>query len=208
MSGVAKIYDVELDPTKESIVAHFGAIQDLLGSYRFVDPDGKVGIEIHIGHDMERRLMQFATVYTETDEAPEALFTATEHPVLGTRYVAPLTSNAVAVREVIRVILEADNGAEYSNGSGPAVDVRGSGTEEELSSVGAVKISEYTRQRAVGTVLIDDKPRSFLLRIPNLLVPGREIARGHTTSRMRLTGWPPENPEDKRVLAELSWMDR
>ncbi|WP_018296729.1 CG0192 family protein [Corynebacterium lubricantis] len=205
MSGTAKIYDADVYPTKSQIAEKYGAITDLVGSYRFVDPEDIVGIEILVGKDMEGRWMQLPLVYTSDVIEGEALITTMKHSILGKRYVGVATASPAAVKEIIRVILNGDNGASYSDGSGPQVEVRGSG--DEPAEVGDIEIREYTRQRATGAVLVDGRSRSFFLRMPNLLLRPHETARGHTTSRMRLSGWRPNNPEDQRILAELSWGD-
>ncbi|MHA2787771.1 CG0192 family protein [Corynebacterium sp. S7] len=205
MSGTAKIYDADVYPTKSQIAKKFGAITDLIGSYRFVDPEDVVGIEVLVGRDMEGRLMQLPLVYTSDVIEGEALISTMKHSILGKRYVGVATASPAAVKEFIRVILNGDNGAAYSDGSGPQVEVKGSG---DLGvEVGDINIREFTRQRSTGSVLIDGRSRSYFLRIPNLLLRSHETARGHTTSRMRLSGWRPENPADPRVMAELSWGD-
>lgn len=205
MARIAKIYDADVSPGKADIAKRYGAIHDLVGSYRFVDPDDVVGIEVLFGRDMDGRWMQLPLIYTSEVVEGEALITEMEHSVLGKRYVGIATANKAAVREFMRVILNGDTGAEYSNGTGPQVNVEGSGSEGV--ELGEVNIREFTRQRATGTVVVDGRTRSFFLRIPNLLLRPNETARGHTTSRMRLSGWRNEDREDIRIMAELSWGD-
>jgi hypothetical protein len=87
-----------LVPTKQEAVAAWIPTQswgpsadaaiDVIGAYRFDDPDGRVGMEIHLVTDG-------ATVYhvplTYRDaplaDADDALVTEMEHSVLGTRWV-------------------------------------------------------------------------------------------------------------------------
>lgn len=206
MSGTAKIYtDAVTDPTKPDLVRRWGPIVDLLGSYRLVDPEGEVGIEVHVGTDMEGRLMQMPVSYrAEELDNKEATLTPMSHNILGLRYVSNALGDPVAVREIVRTIITGDDGAAYSDGPGPYLDVRGSG-EEKDAEVGEIKISEFTRQRCLGTVMIDGATRSFKLRMSNLLGPARNVARGHTTSKLRLTGTNPDGIE--YICAELSWRD-
>lgn len=206
MSGTAHIYDAEISPTKQEIVATYGALTSYEGSYRLVDFDGdEVGIEIHIGRDIEGRLSQMPVSYRSAEIEPLATLTTMEHSVLGKRWVSNAMADPVAVREFIRTIVSGDDGAAFSNGVTPALAVRGSG-EDTNAAVGEVKISEYTRQRALGTVMVDGNRRSFKLRMSNLLKPARVNATGYTTSKLRLTGTTADG--DEVISAELSWGDQ
>ena len=219
MSGTAQIYDAVLHPTKEEFTARFGAVVTLLGSYRLVDPADEVGIEIHIGRDGEGRLVQMPTTYRAEELDPAATFCSVDHSVLGTRWVSNALGDPVAVAQIIRTIVQGDDGAAYSNDSGPIVDVLGTGDPKapegepgsvvEDLEVGKVKLQEYTRQRAVGTVEIGDHVRSFELRLPNLLQTERTVARGFTTPRMHLTATPKDERlgTDDLIVAELYWGD-
>lgn len=219
MSGTAQIYDAVLHPTKEEFTARFGAVVTLLGSYRLVDPADEVGIEIHIGRDGEGRLVQMPTTYRAEELDPAATLCSVDHNILGTRWVSNALGDPVAVAQMIRTIVQGDDGAAYSNGSGPIVDVLGTGDPKAPEGkpgsvvkdleVGEVKLQEYTRQRAVGTVEIGDHVRSFELRLPNLLRAERTIARGFTTPRMHLTATPKDERvgDEDLIVAELNWGD-
>ena len=67
MSGEALIYDAELNPTKDDIAARYAGIVTLLGSYRLVDPEEEVGIEILIGTDLDGRGVQLPLTYRSGD---------------------------------------------------------------------------------------------------------------------------------------------
>jgi hypothetical protein len=95
---VAIYHRATLVPTKQEAVAAWIPTQpwgpsadatiDVIGAYRFDDPDGRVGMEVHLATDG-------ATVYhvplTYRDApvagADDALVTEMEHSVLGTRWV-------------------------------------------------------------------------------------------------------------------------
>ncbi|WIM67860.1 hypothetical protein QP027_00180 [Corynebacterium breve] len=192
-------------PSKEELAKRFGAIHDLVGSYTFDDPANQVGIETLVGNDLDGRLMQFPVTYIAEDTHSEATLAEIDHSTLGKRFVVPATASETAVREYIRVILNGTEGTAVAAEEAPAIEVEGSG--EGPAEIGEVVLREFTRQRATGTVVVDGKVRSFFLRIPNLLTHSKEIATGHTTSRLRLTGWKAGAPEDTRILAELSWGD-
>lgn len=206
MSGTAHIYDADINPTKQEIAARYGAITSYDGSYRLVDFEGdQVGIEVYVGRDIEGRFSQMPVTYRSAEIDPLATLTTMEHSVLGQRYVSNALADPVAVREFIRTIITGDDGAAYSNGATPTLDVRGSGEEPDVT-VGEVKLTESTRQRAVGTVVIDGARRSFKLRMPNLLKPARINATGYTTTKLRLTGTTGNG--DEVITAEFAWLDQ
>lgn len=205
MSGIAEIYNAELSPGKDDIAARFGGVVTLLGGYRLVDPDGDVGIEVLVGSDIDGRSVQIPLTYRGAEIDAEHTLTTMEHSVLGKRWVSNALGDPVAVAEFIRCILEGDNEAARSDGVPPVLSIRGSGSGNV--EVGGVKLLEVTRQRAVGTVLIDGRRKSFQLRLPHLLRRMESTQTGHNTSRMNLIGWLPAMPEEQRVVGELNWLD-
>lgn len=205
MSGVAKIYDAELNPTKEDIAVRFGGIVSLLGSYRLVDPADEVGIEVLIGSDVDGRTVQLPLTYRDSELDPEHTLTEMDHSVLGKRWVSNALGDPVAVAQFIRTILEGDNGAERSDNVPSLLEIRGSGEEEKVA-VSGVELTEVTRQRAVGTVLINDRRRSFQMRIPQLLRNFNLTGVDYNTPRLHLSGWLATMPEKRTVAAELHWI--
>ncbi|MCS5478202.1 hypothetical protein NYP18_00845 [Corynebacterium sp. YIM 101645] len=206
MSGVAHIYDAELSPSKEDIAARYAGIVTLLGSCRLVDPDDVVGIEVLVGADIDGRTVQLPVTYRPSEINPEHTLTEMDHSVLGHRWVSNALGDPVAVAQVIRTILEGDDGATRSDGVPAVLDLRGSGEQEKVE-VGDVEFYEVTRQRAVGTVNLAGRVRSFQLRMPHLL---RRMDTGGTsadTARLHLIGWLPALPEKRLVVAELSIRD-
>lgn len=203
MSGEALIYDAELSQSKEDIAARFAGIVTLLGSYRLVDPDDVVGIEVLIGADLDGRTVQLPLTYRPAEIDPECTLTEIDHSVLGRRWVSNALGDPVAVAQFIRTILEGDDGATRSDGVPAALDIRGSGTEEKVD-VRDVELFEVTRQRAVGSVSIDGSVRSFELRLPHLLRRLSSTGVDANTARLHIAGWLPSMPEKRRVVAELS----
>ena len=203
MSGEALIYDAELSPSKEEIAARFGGIVTLIGSYRLVDPEDEVGIEVLIGADLDGRTVQLPITYRPSEINPEHTLTEMEHSVLGRRWVSNALGDPVAVAQFIRTILEGDDGATRSDGVPAALDIRGSGTAEKVD-VRDVELYEVTRQRAVGTVNMDGDVRSFQLRLPHMLRRLNSTGVDANTARLHIVGWLPSMPEKRRVVAELS----
>lgn len=95
-AGMAIIYRAELSPTKPEILrtlleqrpwGEVGQV-DVLGAYRFDDPEGEVGIECHLARVGET-IFHLPLTYRPRplDSAAESLISTLEHSVLGTRYV-------------------------------------------------------------------------------------------------------------------------
>lgn len=129
-----------------------------------------------------------------------------DHSVLGRRWVSNALGDPVAVAQLIRTILEGDDGAARSDGVPAVLNLRGSGEQEKVE-VGDVEFYEVTRQRAVGTVMLDGRVRSFQLRVPHLLRRKDSGGTSADTARLHLIGWLPALPEKQRVVAELSIRD-
>lgn len=203
MAGIAEILDATLVPTKGELAKKWLGHFTELGSYRFVDPDGEVGIEVLVGEDLDGRLVQLPVTYRSHQLDPVHTLDTMEHSELGKRYVSNALGDPVAVREFIRTIIEADTGAQRSDGKPAALEVKGSGASEEVT-VGEVTLQEVTRQRVVGEVELDFQPYRFVLRVPHLLVPVANPGTGHQVSRLRITG---VRNERELLIAELSWLD-
>ncbi len=137
MSGTAEIHDATLSPTKLELLAGWlptqewfvGDSDDLarVASYRFVDPDGEVGIETIL---VSSRGVTYQVPLTyrgePLGEAQDSLIGTIEHSVLGTRYVYDAVGDPVFVIELMRVIHEGDTEAELSRGT-KSMTVVGSG---------------------------------------------------------------------------------
>lgn len=208
MSGTAELYpDAELNPTKSELAQNFAAITDLQGSARLVDPEGEVGIEFHFGLDDSGRLIHLPVTYRSAELSEQATLTTMEHSELGTRWVSAALSDPVAVTQIIRAIVQGDDGAEFSDGPGPQFLIKGSGDEPETDVVDA-QIAEATRQRAVGTVTVGGEVQSYRLRISALPAPARSASTDYGTSRLHLSAVPAGDPgATPVVIAELALSD-
>ncbi len=98
MRGMALFHRAKITPTKAELIAEWAPTQpwgpatsdaiDVVGSYRFDDPDGRVGMETHLVV-ADGVLLQVPLTYRDeprSDAAP-GLITTMEHSVLGTRWV-------------------------------------------------------------------------------------------------------------------------
>ncbi len=147
MSGTAQIYpEAVLTPSKQDLLRAWLGSQPwfagdaseavIVGAYRFVDPDGEVGIESQL---VRANGVTYHVPLTYRDapleDADGELVGTMDHSVLGTRYVYDAHVDPVYVAELVRVIREGDTEAERSAlpktawcvGSGvvPGVDVTG-----------------------------------------------------------------------------------
>lgn len=208
MSGTAQIYDAKLEPGKDLIAQKFGGITKLLGSYRLVDRDDEVGIEALIGRDVDGRLIQLPLSYRSGEVHPDHTLTEIEHSVLGHRFVSNALGDPVAVRELIRTIVTADDGAAYSNGDQPYLAVQGSGSDYgEDVEVGRVTLTATTGQSAEGIVTINSRVRSFGLRAPRILAPENSSGPDYEGTRLHLAAPDPEESSRSLRIAELYWRD-
>ncbi|WCZ35212.1 MULTISPECIES: CG0192 family protein [Corynebacterium] len=167
----AIIYDATLSPTKDELVSAHSPIVELLGSYRVVDRNGEVGIEVLIGRDVNGALRQFGVSYRDAGAKLDDELTPMDHSVLGARSVAALTTDPVAVRELIQTILTGGEGASFSNGA-PIFAVRGTGQTSDVA-VGAVEIEDHNEYTSIGSVDIDGEQQRYQLRITREILDAR-----------------------------------
>jgi len=95
---MALFHRATLSPTKHDLIAEWAPTRswgpaadvpmDVIGSYRFDDPDGRVGMEVHLV-DAGGMLLHVPLTYRDEPLADghDALITEMEHSVLGTRWV-------------------------------------------------------------------------------------------------------------------------
>ena len=137
MSGTAKIENATLTPSKIDLLRGWlaeqawfkGSPSDLerVGSFRFVDPDGEVGIETLLLRSGGVTYQVPLTYRAERMAEGQFGFIGNlEHSTLGTRWVYDAVVDPVYVVELIRVIHEGDTEADLSKGEKTAT-VLGSG---------------------------------------------------------------------------------
>jgi hypothetical protein len=139
MAGVAIVHNATLVPSKLEALKTWlpsqswfsGDASDLevVGQFRFVDPDGEVGLQTMLVTS-QGALYQVPLSYRNGPlvGAEAALICSMEHSVLGTRWVYDSLSDPVYAAELLRTIVEADTGATTSSGS-EQTQVEGSGAE-------------------------------------------------------------------------------
>jgi hypothetical protein len=95
---MALFHRATVTPTKAELIAHWSPTQpwgpsvadpfEVIGSYRFDDPDGRVGMETHLV-TAGGALLQIPLTYRDEplEGADDALISTMQHSVLGTRWV-------------------------------------------------------------------------------------------------------------------------
>ncbi|QPK79247.1 hypothetical protein G7Y31_00455 [Corynebacterium lizhenjunii] len=117
MTAFAHLHpDATLSPTKDELCAEYSAITERLGSYRAVDPEGEVGIEVIVGRTFTGELAQLSLTYRAADNAVKKELCRMQHSVLGERSVAFGADDRVARDEWTRIVVESDTSAEFSTG--------------------------------------------------------------------------------------------
>ena len=147
---MALLHRATLQPSKLDLLGSYlnrGGLE-LLGSYRFDDPAGQVGIETHLVSDGAGGVLHLPLTYRSEplDGAEEWALGIIEHSVLGTRWVYNACADPVYVVELVRATLtggteveqyfESDEGRLFRE---PTATVCGSGTPDtgvpEISGV-------------------------------------------------------------------------
>ncbi|MFZ0531022.1 MAG: hypothetical protein WAL91_10870 [Propionicimonas sp.] len=188
MSGIAKIEDATLTPSKLELLAGWlptqrwfkGSPDDLtrVASYRFVDPEGEVGIETILVRS-QGVTYQVPLTYRAAPlpEAADSLVGTMEHSTLGTRYTYDAVADPVYQVELLRVIHEGDTEADLSRGE-KSMTVLGSGIVPVSNAAG----------EAMRVVRVLDGSH----------VPGTRLPLGTLTGT-----WTDETGEQEQVLATL-----
>ena len=116
---MSDIYDAELKPSKNQVLATVLGTDEAdiekLASYRFDDPAGQIGMEVHIVRTPDGSVLQVPLVYRPEpleDAEEDELITTMEHSVLGTRYVYLGMSDPVFAEALDVTISEERSGAE------------------------------------------------------------------------------------------------
>lgn len=139
---MALLHRATITPTKLELLTDWVPTQpwgepgvELVGAYRFDDPDGEVGIETIILSTAAGHLLQAPLTYRGAPlaGAEPFLICTMEHSVLGRRWIYDATGDPVFVRVLASVLLagvrQADELVEGADAPRePSVRVTGSGT--------------------------------------------------------------------------------
>ncbi|MDQ0031588.1 CG0192-related protein [Arthrobacter bambusae] len=121
---MAIIHRATLSPSKLELIEKYLPVQpwftkdgspqpELLGAYRFDDPDGEVGLETHlVSHDGKVYQVPLSYRGSELPGAKDSLLGTMEHSVLGTRWVYDACADPVYVVALATAILTGQQEAE------------------------------------------------------------------------------------------------
>jgi hypothetical protein len=204
---MAIFHRATITPTKAELIAAWAPTQtwgpspadpiDVIGSYRFDDPDGRVGMETHLVTG-GGRLMQVPLTYRDAplEGADDALITEMQHSVLGPRWVYDGLRDARLVVMLAAVTMtgqgEALGMAVYDGRwyiAPTNVRIQGGGWTQERVPVDGF---ELDCDEADASVLHNDRFELTMFRHP---VPGPRPAIGLTAT------W--DDQVDAVVLAEV-----
>ncbi|KAB1645177.1 CG0192-related protein [Gulosibacter chungangensis] len=144
---MAIVFDAKLVPSKPDLIAAWLPTQswfqesnpaiEVLGAFRFDDPNGEVGIETHIVRGASGTVYQVPLSYrgAAMADAGRFLVTELEHSVLGHRWVYDAAADPVAVAALVTAITTGQHQAEVflAESETPlpvSVAVQGTGTSE------------------------------------------------------------------------------
>jgi hypothetical protein len=161
-----------------------------LGSYRFDDPDGEVGIETHLLGTAGGQVLQVPLTYrgAPRESAECSLITTMTHTTLGDRWIYDACHDPVYVAALVTTIVTGGREADLFTTTGAGLvqepvdtHVRGSGSSPatELPDLSALAVTrEGTTMRIQA-----DTPAGITVTLLRLPAPG--------TARSMLTGtWP------------------
>jgi maltokinase-like protein len=197
-----------ITPTKAELIAKWAPTQpwgpaddvpiEVIGSYRFDDPDGRVGMETHLV-TAGAALLQVPLTYRDEplDGADDALIVEMQHSVLGTRWVYDGLRDPRLVLMLAAVAMtgqgEALGMAVYDDRwyiAPSNVRIQGGGWTQERVPVDGFEVGH---EDATTVVLRNDRFELMVFRRP---VPGPRPAIGLTAT------W--DGQADPIVLAEVT----
>ena len=206
MERIAKVYSTAvLNPTKAEILhQQFGPVTNI-GAFRFVDPNGKVGIETLLVRETDGALLQFPVTYREQRISDTHEVGTTEHSHLGTRHITKIVADPVAVTEIIRVILEGDTNVQRSDGKTSPYKIHGTGTAGvDTLTLDNIHLKKIADTVVTGHIDVNGNRKAFSLSLPTQVpVIPAAAADKNGMPETALIGVDPETG-DHYVFAELT----
>jgi len=206
---MAVLHRATITPTKAELLADWVPTQpwgspglEVVGGFRFDDPDGQVGVETMIVRTGEGRFLQAPLTYRPAPlaGAEQHLICTMEHSVLGPRWIYDGCADPVYVRELAACVLTgAPQAQAWLEGEDvplePAVRVTGSGSGSSDVAVPPIDTVVATSD-AAGTVVEAGALRIVVRRRLDLPAPA-------TASAATLTGtWA--GVDDPVLLAHVA----
>ncbi|MBB6405289.1 CG0192-related protein [Arthrobacter sp. AZCC_0090] len=187
---MAIIHRATLSPSKLELIEKYlpaqtwfikdgSAPPELLGAYRFDDPDGEVGLETHlVSHGGKVYQVPLSYRGSELSGAEGSLLGTMEHSVLGKRWVYDACADPVYVAALATAILTGQREAEqFVDGDG-ALQPRASSVKVKGSGAPGSEVPSVTPAAAVtedSITRIDAGKLTLLVkRVLDLGTPGPE----------------------------------
>jgi hypothetical protein len=159
---MALLHAAEINPSKIDLVRTWAPTQpwfegddvglEVIGAYRFDDPDDEVGIETLLVRSGDGPILQIPLTYRGAPlaGAEEWLITTMEHSALGDRWVYDACGDPVYAAAIAATILLGGSEAALEREQDgvrspvePTMRVTGSGTASELDTVGLVDVRDH-----------------------------------------------------------------
>jgi hypothetical protein len=214
---VALLYKATLTPSKIELLQTWVPKQpwlgdvdpttvEAVGSYRFDDPAGEVGMETHLLRGAEGQILQVPVTYRGSPMAgADSLLIGTmQHSVLGERWVYDACGDPVYVRALATVVL--------SGGAHAELDV--------VTDAGQVRLDATTQVSGsgsgdsdiplIGPVSLSNEATATVIRVPRLVltllrVIDPDSERDARTGQERLVGtWPGHDDPALLALAQIT----
>lgn len=195
---MALLHAAEIRPTKIELIREWAPTQpwfvgddlglEVVGAYRFDDPDGEVGIETLLVRSGDGPIIQVPVTYRAAPlaGAEEWLITTMEHSALGQRWVYDACGDPVYAAAIATTILAGGTEASLEREEDgvrspvePSMRVTGSGSSTDIGSVGLVDV----RDADSATLVITSVAEIEVLR-----VVGEAWAMGGNTLTGKWTG--------------------
>lgn len=158
---MAIVFNADLAPTKPELVAAWlqrqpwfdetDAAIELVGAFRFDDPNGDVGIETHVARGASGTLYQVPLTYrgAPLEGAEARLVTEMTHSVLGHRWIYEAVADPVALAQVHAAIVTGGSQADvFLDGETTplpvSVAVRGTGDAATAPAIAGARTGDIT----------------------------------------------------------------
>jgi hypothetical protein len=213
---MAVLYQATLTPSKlellQSWVPHQPWIGDadataleVLGAYRFDDPDGEVGIETHLLQTADGQVLQVPVTYrgSAVADAESYLIATTQHSVLGERWVYDACGDPVYVRALATAILGGGTQAEIdvvtdTGRKRLAATTRVSGSGSPDSVIPPITSLSFSNE-GTATVISAGQLELTVVRVVD-----SDRAHGKRAEAQRLEGtWPTHDAPALLALAQI-----
>ncbi|MET0928850.1 MAG: hypothetical protein ABWX74_05000 [Aeromicrobium sp.] len=177
---MALLHAAEIRPTKIEMIREWAPTQpwfvgddlglEIIGAYRFDDPDDEVGIETMLVRSGDGPILQVPVTYRGAPlaGADEWLITTMEHSVLGRRWVYDACGDPVYAAAIATTILGGGTEAPVEREADgvrtpvePTVRATGSGSATEVDTVGLVDV----RDADGATIVITSVAEVEVLRV-------------------------------------------